>query len=189
VEIAQAQADVRRVYRSGSVGQVASGVVWLVGGALATWVSDAAGMAALFLGGAAIFALTTLGLRLLGGPSALPKGHPMNSLAFQIAMTVPLGVLVVIVLARDDPSLFFPGAMVIVGAHYLPFVFLYGLPAFAALGGALVVGATGVLYLAPDAGVGAAWATGVLLVAVGLVLPRTPVSRHRAPAGERADPR
>lgn len=177
------------MYRYGSVGQVVSGVVWLAAAALATWVSDGAGMAALFLGGATIFALTTLGLRLLGGPSALPKGHPMNSLAFQIAMTVPLGVLVVIVLGRDDPSLFFPGAMVIVGAHYLPFVFLYGLPAFAALGGALVVGATAVLYVAPDAGVGAAWATGALLVVVGLVLPRTPVLRHPAPAGGHSDPR
>ena len=90
--------------------------------------------------------LTTLGLRLLGGPSALPKGHPMSALAVQIAMTVPLGVLVVIVLSRDDPSLFFPG-------------------------------------------VGAAWGTGVLLVVVGLLLPRTPVSGHRAPAEEPPDPR
>jgi hypothetical protein len=70
----------------------------------------------------------------------------MSAPAVQIAMTVPLGVLVVIVLSRDDPSLFFPG-------------------------------------------VGAAWGTGVLLVVVGLLLPRTPVSGHRAPAEEPPDPR
>ena len=98
----------------------------------------------------------------------------MNALAFQVAMTVPLGLLVVLLLA-ENPVLVLPAAMVVVGAHYLPFVFLYGMPAFWVLGAVLVAGGLAVLFLAPTAGVAAGWATGALLVAVGLVLPRTPV--------------
>jgi hypothetical protein len=189
VEIARAQADVRRVYRSGSVGQVVSGVVWLVAAAVATRVSDGAGMASLFLGGVLIFPVTTAALRLLGGPAALPRSHPMNALALQVAMTVPLGLLVVIVLGHDDPPLFFPAAMVLVGAHYLPFVFLYGMPAFGALAGLLVIGAVALLYLVPGAGLAGAWATGIVLVVAGLLLPRSPVTRHEAPEGDAAGER
>jgi len=180
MEIGRAQADVRSVYRHGCVGQVVSGVVWLVAAALATWVSVGAGTVALFLGGVLIFPVTSAALRALGGPASLPRGHPMNALAFQVAMTVPLGLLVVLLLARGDPALVFPAAMVVVGAHYLPFVFLYGMPAFGVLGGLLVAGGVAVLFLAPAAGVGAGWATGVTLVAAGPVLPRS--RRPRAPA-------
>ncbi len=183
MEIGQAQADVRRVYRSGSVGQVASGLVWLAAAAAGTVLSVGAAAAVLFVGGAVIFPLTTVGLRLLGGPVSLPRGHPMNGLAVQVAMTVPLGVLVVIVLTPEHPLLFFPAAMVVVGAHYLPFVFLYGMPAFGALGGVLVAGAAAVLYLAPGAGVAAGWVTGALLVVAGLVLPSTPATTPREPSG------
>ena len=68
-----------------------------------------------------------LGLRLLGGPSSLPAGHPLSSLAFRTAIQVPLGLLVALALAAFDARLFFPAAMVVVGAHYLPFLFLYGM--------------------------------------------------------------
>ncbi len=174
VEIGRAQSDVRSVYRHGSVGQVVSGTVWLVAAAIATWASVGAGSAALFLGGVLIFPVTSAVLRLRGGPGTLPRGHPMNALAFQVAMTVPLGLLVLLVLTRDDPALVFPAAMVVVGAHYLPFVFLYGMPAFWGLGALLVAGGTAVLFVAPAAGVAAGWATGAALVAAGPLLPRTP---------------
>jgi len=39
----------------------------------------------LFLGGMLIFPLTSLVLRLGGGPTGLPKGHPLRALAMQIA--------------------------------------------------------------------------------------------------------
>ena len=131
--ITDAQRDVRTVYRGGFYGQLVSGAVWLVAAGVATWVSDGAAIAALWLGGVLIFPLTTLALRLAGGPAALPAGHPMAALATQIAFTVPLGLLVAVVLGAERPELFFPASMVVVGAHYLPFVFLYGMRLFAVL--------------------------------------------------------
>ena len=74
MELRRARSDVRSVYRHGSVGQVVSGIVWLVAAALATWVSAGAGAAALFLGGVLIFPVTSVVLRALGGPGSLPRG-------------------------------------------------------------------------------------------------------------------
>ena len=50
-----AQREVRTVFLGGSVGQVVTGLVWLLSAALSTWVSGPLGILALFLGGALIF--------------------------------------------------------------------------------------------------------------------------------------
>lgn len=44
----------------------------------------------LVLAGTVIFPLTQMLLRLMGRPASLPKGHPMNALAMQVAFTLPL---------------------------------------------------------------------------------------------------
>ena len=136
--ISEAQRDVRELYLGGFFGQLVSGVVWLVAAAVGTWASPGAAMLALWLGGCAIFPLTTLALRLSHRPAALPKGHPMSSLAMQIAFTVPIGMVLALALALDRPQWFFPACMLIVGAHYLPFAFLYGMRLFVVLAAVLV---------------------------------------------------
>lgn len=95
----------------------------------------------------------------------------MAGLAMQIAFTVPIGFVVVIAMLGGRSELFFPASMVIVGAHYLPFVFLYGMRLFAVLAAALT--ATGVLLLfgrlAAPSTVGG-WFTGALLVVFAFLL-------------------
>ena len=136
MSIAEAQGDVRRVYAGGFYGQLVSAVGWLSAAAVATWVSAGGAVVVLFLGGVLIFPLTWLIIRLTGGPASLPVGHPMAGLAMQIAFTVPIGLVVVVAMLAGRGELFFPASMVIVGAHYLPFVFLYGMRMFAYLSGA-----------------------------------------------------
>lgn len=170
MDIGNAQQDVRRTYAHGFYGQLVSGAVWLAAAAVATWVSPVAGVAALFLGGILIFPLTTLSLRLSGRPWSLPTGHPMAGLASQIAFTVPLGLLVVIALIAGREHLFFPASMVIVGAHYLPFVFLYGMRLFAVLAGLMIVGGVAFAQWQEPWMPAAGWGNGLLLVAFAFVL-------------------
>lgn len=58
----------------------------------------------------------------------------------QIAFTVPRGLSVAVPAAGYRLEWFLPLGMIIVGAHYLPFVLLYGMPGFAFLAGLLTVG-------------------------------------------------
>ncbi|TVR17237.1 MAG: hypothetical protein EA387_16860 [Nitriliruptor sp.] len=173
MEIAEAQRDVRQLYRGGFFGQLVSGAVWLVAAGTGTVISPTAGMVTLLLGGILIFPVTTLLLRLTGRPTSLPSGHPMNALAIQIAFTVPLGLLVAVAAAGYRADWFFPAAMVIVGAHYLPFVFLYGMPLFGVLAGLLAGGGVTLALWGPGTFSLGGWATGVLLVGFAFLSDRS----------------
>lgn len=97
----------------------------------------------------------------------------MAALAAQIAITVPIGMLVAVALATERPELFFPAAMAIVGAHYLPFVFLYGMRLFAALAAVLVSGGVALAIWAPGAPFFGGRLTGVVLIALAFGLRRS----------------
>ena len=165
MDITQAQADVRRVYRGGYSGPLVSAVVWAIANSAYLVASPSAGMAVLFFGGMLIFPLSALILKATTGRSSLPKGHPSNALAMQSAFTVPIGLLVAIALGTYEPALFFPASLIIVGAHYLVFVSLYGMRAFAVLSGALVILGTVGIFVVPDIGSVSGWlGAGVFLI-------------------------
>ncbi len=170
VEIRQAQQDVRLVYVGGFFGQLVSGALWLLAAAVGTFSSRTWAIAILLLGGILIFPLTMLCLRLAGRRASLPAGHPMAGLATQIAFTVPLGLLVALAVTGYRVDWFFPAAMVIVGAHYLPFVFLYGMRLYAALAGILAFGGVGLALWGPGPFSLGAWFTGLVLVAFAFLL-------------------
>lgn len=157
MDIYTAQADVRRVYHAGIPGNLIAAILWATATTVFQWVSPTAGMAVLFLGGMLIFPTTMLVITMMGGPARLPKGHPSASLGTQAALSVPLGLLIALVLGSFDPTLFFPAALIIVGAHYLVFVSMYGLRIFAVQAGTLVLLGAVTLFLRPDLGVISGW--------------------------------
>ncbi len=170
MSISEAQRDVRQLYAGGFYGQLVSAVVWLSAAAVAQWVSTSGAVLVLFLGGTLIFPLTSGIIRLTGRPASLPPGHPMTALAMQIAFTVPIGLVVVVAMLAGRVELFFPASMVIVGAHYLPFVFLYGMRRFAYLSLALVApGVAFLLWLPVPAALGG-WITAAVLVIFAFLL-------------------
>ena len=131
--IAEAQRDVRTTFVGGFAGQLVAGCIWAASAALGTWSSHRAAIVALAAGGVFIFPITQLLLRLMGRPASLPKGHPMNALAMQVAFLLPMGPPLVAAATLHRVNWFYPAFMLVVGAHYLPFVFLYGMRIFAAL--------------------------------------------------------
>jgi hypothetical protein len=173
MQVEQAQADVRQIYRRGFAGPLISSLVWFVSSATYQWVAPQPAMAALFLGGMLIFPLTTLLLKLLGGPSTLPKGHPSTSLAVQAAFIVPLGLFVAIALGLHEPALFFPAALIIVGAHYLVFISLYGMRLFAVLAAILLAVGTTSLFWLPNLGGISGWVGATVLLVFSVPLYRS----------------
>ena len=191
MQIDQAQRDVRLVYVGGFIGQLVSGVLWLTAAAVGTFSSPTAAIAILLLGGILIFPMTMVCLRLAGRPASLPAGHPMAGLATQIAFTVPLGLLVALAVTGYRLEWFFPAAMVIVGAHYLPFVFLYGMQHYAALAAILTFGGVSLALWGPQSFSLGGWITGLVLVGFAFLLRasvRTEVATNaQEPATARGD--
>ena len=168
--IRSAQQDVAATFGRGSVGQMISGLIWLTSAAFSTWASQRLGILVLVLGGMFIFPLTQLGLRLMGRASRLPSGHPMNALAMQVAFMVPLNMLLVGAASLYHINWFYPAFMLIVGTHYMPFIFLYGMWEFAVLAAVLIFGSVGIAMLIPGSFTVGGWFTGMVLLLFGLVV-------------------
>jgi len=164
MRIADAQREMRSAFLGGFVGQLVSAILWLVSGALATALSPAAGIWFLVIGGVLIFPLTRVGLRLIGRPGAVSPGNTLYALGAQVAFVLPLCLPIVGAAALYRLEWFYPAFMVALGAHYLPFTFLYGMRMFAAL--AAILWAAGILLATQlDLGFSAgAWLTGLVLL-------------------------
>jgi hypothetical protein len=163
--ITDAQREVRTTYLGGFVGQLVSAAIWFASAAIATFVDPKTGFWTLAIGGAAIFPLTQAILRLAGRRASLTRQNPLGGLAMQIAFTVPFVLPVAGAAAFYRLGWFYPACMLIVGAHYLPFVFLYGMRTFAVLAAALLGAGLVIGWKAPDEVVLGGWVGGLILFA------------------------
>jgi hypothetical protein len=180
MEVAEAQREVRTVFRGGFMGQLVSGLLWLGSAVAATYSSPRAGIIVLVVGGFFIFPTTMLGLRLLGGPWKLRPENPFSALGMQVAFVLPLCLPVVAAVAAHHLVWFYPAFMVVLGAHYLPFVFLYGMPMFWALSISLVSFGVALAHRQDGSFAGPAWITGGVLLGfavLGLLLVRREQAR------------
>lgn len=171
----EAQREMRTVYRGGFVGQAVSGILWLISAALGTWVSQSAGVYSLFFLGMFIFPLTQLALKLTGRPATLSSGNPLQSLAKEVAFIVPLCLPVILLAAKGNVNWYYPAFMIVVGAHYLPFMFLYGMRSYAVLAGALILGGVAAAWGLPGMFTVGAWFTGAALILFALIIWKTSV--------------
>lgn len=163
--ITDAQRDVRTVFLGGFAGQIVSSGVWFLSAATATWRSPRAAIVVLFVAGIFIFPLTQLLLRLMAQQASLPKGHPMNALAMQVAFVLPLSLPLVFATTAYRQNWFYPAFMIALGAHYLPFIFLYGMWQFGILAAFLIGSGLAIgLYLPSVFSLGAWLTAGMLLV-------------------------
>jgi uncharacterized protein DUF7010 len=174
MEIKSAQQDVCSTFARGSIGQAVSGIIWLLSAALGTWVGQPYAILALVFAGIFIFPLTQLALRLLGRSAGLPKGHPLNQLAMQVAFIVPLSLPVIGAAALYNIDWFYPAFMLVVGTHYMPFIFLYGMWEFAVLSALLIGGGVAFGMLLPHTFTAGGWFTSAVLLLFALFVQITP---------------
>ncbi len=169
MDIGDAQREVRARFVGGFYGQLVSGALWLVSASLATWSTPRAAITTLVVGGFLIFPITELLIRSAGGRSSLSAQNSLRHLGMQVAFVLPLSMPLLLPVARYRLNWFFPAMMVLLGAHYVPFVFLYGMRMFAVLaaliaGGGLLIA----MYWSSSFSLGA-WYTAAMLVLFAVV--------------------
>lgn len=182
MDVAESQRDMRIGLMGGFMGQLVSGLLWLASAALATWGTQRAAIAFLVVAGFFIFPLTKIGLRLIGHRARVSRDNPLNGLGMQSAFVLPICLLLVAAAALYRVEWFYPAFMVVLGAHYLPFVTLYGMRMFYALAATLVgAGIVLALYVSLPFAAGA-WFTAAILVFFAF-LGRMAVARELAEPG------
>jgi len=162
MNISDAQQEVRTVYVGSFSGLIVTGIIWLLSAAIGTWMSIGLAIWALILGGTFIYPLSQLLLKAMGKPASLSKDNPFGTLAMQIAFMIPLCYPVIAAATIHNTNWFFPAFLVVVGAHYLPFIFLYGMWQFGILTALLVGLGTAIGIYFPDTFALGGWIGGVL---------------------------
>ena len=100
----------------------------------------------------------------MGRPGKVSEENGLNALGAQVAFVLPLSLPLVAAATLYETGWFYPAFMVALGAHYLPFVFLYGMAMFALLAGLLwILGILLATHLVLGFSAGA-WITGVILL-------------------------
>lgn len=172
MQIQAAQAEMRSVFSGGSIGQAVSGLLWLISAALGTLVSARFGVIALVIGGMFIYPLTQLALRLLGRPSSAGKENALNQLAMQVAFTIPLTIPVIAGATYRNINWFYPAFLIVVGAHYLPFVTLYGMWQYYVLAAVLIGGGVLIAMILPATFSAGGWFGAIVLLLFALLIGR-----------------
>lgn len=143
--VRDAQREVRTVFLGGAIGGLVVAALWAISAAMGTWSTHRRAILVLVLGGPFIFPMTQLVMKLIGRRASLSHKNPLGGLAMQVAFTVPLSLPLIGAATLHNVNWFYPAFMIVVGAHYMPFVFLYGmweywLLAALLLGGAVFLG-------------------------------------------------
>ncbi|MCG2783731.1 MAG: hypothetical protein L6461_01350 [Anaerolineae bacterium] len=169
MNIFDSQREMRSAFLGGFAGQLVSGLIWLAASASSLWISPRTGMAVLFFGSMFIFPLTQFSLRLLGRPGKVSAENGLWALGTQTAFTVPINFLLVAAATLYRETWFFPAAMIVVGAHYLPFITLYGMKMFGLLAGLLVLAGAGLALYGPSIFSLGGWLTAAILIVFAFV--------------------
>ena len=183
MRISEAQKEMRTRFIGGFYGQLVSGILWFISASLATWNSPRAAITTLVVGGFFIFPLTELLVRIEGVKGLLSAENSLRELGMQAAFVLPASMPLLVPVGLYRLNWFFPAMMVLLGAHYLPFVFLYGMRHFLVLAALLVGSGIAIaLYWSSSFSVGA-WFTGATLLAfafVGRVIVQREIRRGTA---------
>lgn len=155
MDIEKAQWEMRTRFVGGLYGQLVSGVLWLLSRAAIT---------TLIVGGFFIFPITEALVRIIGRKGPLRPANSLRYLGMQAAFVLPLSMPLLLPVGLYRLNWFYPAMMVLLGAHYLPFMFLYGMRMFGALAALLVGGGIVIAMHVPGSFSFGAWTTGAVLL-------------------------
>jgi len=139
-------------------------LVWLISAYWADAFSPSQAMVLFIAGGTFTFPGGELIRKIMSTPTTLSKENTLPHLFMLLAFTIPLSYPLIYLVCRSNMNLFFPSFTILVGAHYLPFVFGYKMKSFALLSVVLVGLGTFVSVEYPNSFSLAGYATGSILL-------------------------
>ena len=154
MNISDAQRENRIRFQGGFYGQCVSGALWLLSGGLAVTMGIKSAIIVLVCGGFFIFPATESLVRLSG----------RKKLSEANTLVLPFSMLLLVPVTQYRTNLFYPAMMILLGAHYIPFVFLYGMRLFALLAGILIGGGVCIAMFGAEKFSPGAWSTGLVLI-------------------------
>ena len=160
--------EIRHSYLGGFSILLIEGIVWLLAGTLGHFFSFQFGILTIIVGGTFFYPLAQLVQILLKRPK-IGSDNSLNSLFTQVALIIPFSFPLIFLATRENVNLFFPALTIIVGLHYLPFVYAYKLKTYWVLAILLIIGGSYFGFLVPDNFEFCAYYTGFILLLFAIV--------------------
>ncbi len=131
--------EIRHSYLGGFSILLVEGFIWILSGILWKAISFKIGILVIIIGGTFFYPLGQLVQLILKRPK-IRKDNPLNLLFTQIGLIIPFSFPLIFLLTKEKVDLFFPALTIIIGVHYLPFVYAYKLNTYWVLASLLVIG-------------------------------------------------
>jgi hypothetical protein len=154
--------EVRQSYLGGFSILLIEGFFWILAGFLWDFASFKIGILLIIISGTFFYPLSQLFQIILKRPK-IKKENPLNLLFTQIGLIIPFSFPVIFLLTKENVNLFFPALTIIIGAHYLPFIYAYKMKIYWILASLLVVGGSLFGFIMPDNIYYCAYYTGSIL--------------------------
>jgi hypothetical protein len=125
--------DMRLTYLGAVPHTLFTAMIWLMAGILGDFFSVSSAIIFFIVGGTFIFVGGELLRKLMKAPNLIQKENNLKQFFILLAFTVPLSYPLIYFVAKSDINLFFPAFTILIGAHYLPFVYGYRMKTFGVL--------------------------------------------------------
>lgn len=128
------QLELQRQNLFGIPGVFVSGVAWLISGVVCLVTSESYAIVAFFIGGLAIYPLSTLICQKLLSLDSPNSKNPLNRLGLESTAVLFMGLLLAYFGRAQSPGYFFNTMLMTIGVRYLLFQTVYGIRLYWILG-------------------------------------------------------
>ncbi len=160
--------EIRQSYLGGFPILLIEGVFWILAGILWDFVSFKVGIIVIIVGGISFYPLGQLFQVILKRPKIIQE-NPLKLLFTQISLIIPFSFPLIFLLAKENLNLFFPALTIIIGAHYLPFIYAYKMKTYWILAFLLVVEGSLFGFIVHDNIHYCAYYTGIILLLFAII--------------------
>jgi hypothetical protein len=134
--------QLRRTYLGAAPHTFYTALIWLVGGIVGEFISTGWGILVFIIGASFTFPAGELIRRAMRVPNLMSKENQLGKLFTLSAFGIPLCYPLIYLVCKSNVNYFFPAFSILIGAHYLIFIYGYGMLTFGILSLLLVAQGT-----------------------------------------------
>jgi len=160
--------EIRHSYLGGFSVLIVEGFFWILAGILGDLISYKIGILIIIISGTFFYPLGQIVQFILKRPK-IGDENTLKALFTQIGLIIPFSFPVILMTTKGNVKLFFPALTVIVGAHFLPFIYAYKLKTYWILAVLLVIGGIFFGLILPVKFSYCAYFTGFMLIIFAII--------------------
>jgi len=157
--------ELRETYIGAAPHTFVMGLVWIASGSISLFVSTGMTILFFFFAAGIAFPVGEVLKKGLKVPDRISTDNHLPRLFMYLGASIPLSFPVIYMSMQHNINWFFPAFAVIVGGHYMPFIWAYKMPSFGILGILLIAIGSFTGWKYPDDFSLAAYISGGVLVA------------------------